>query len=438
MRIFAPAALALLLPLISGSNAALAACSATQNDGICGNRELMGLRDAGAAKLKALAAAADPLTALLMRRDQVWVMEMVSGMDGGGYDPDDQPERLRKERVLKRRIADLNRLVGGAVAEGPTGRWINALGRAQVEKRGDAIAVTIVSHPDYGAGLPTECRAKAELKPGSDGWYAGVPTLTQSDDGDDSEDAIDGVTPDAPTASAAANTSADTKIELRVRLQGNTLRVVMIRGIDADFHFCGGIETVTGSYFVTGPGAGRGVNLAARTVAPSFDCASARNEDEEEICSDPDLAKLDTDIARIYRDTLKRLDTKLAGELRDDQRAWSKGNTQVFDTFLHPYWDKRHYFVTQTGNARTEWATRLAERLGMLGNLDEKRQGLAGYWMGYNAMLAIVPDKDDKGGVSVTGGKWVTGDYKSHCDFEGNGEIAGNSFKTDDDEMPKL
>jgi len=143
MRISALLAVTLLLPLLSGPEAARAACTGRQeNDGICGNRQLTALHQAGEAKLKGIVAAADPLTALLLRRDQRWAMGMVAGQDGGTGDEEDLQ---RKKRVLERRLADLNRLVPGAVAAGLTGRWINALGDAKVERRGDSLAVAIVS-----------------------------------------------------------------------------------------------------------------------------------------------------------------------------------------------------------------------------------------------------------------------------------------------------
>ena len=72
----------------------------------------------------------------------------------------------------------------------------------------------------------------------------------------------------------------------------------------------------------------------------------------------------------------------------------------------------------------------------MLANQDEKRQGLAGHWVAHNAMLAILPDPD--GSVSLEGGKWVSGQHKYYCDFEGGGRVAGNNFKPDADDLPKL
>src|SRR5207302_4301751 len=125
-------------------------------------------------------------------------------------------------------------------------------------------------------------------------------------------------------------------------------------------------------------------NVAARTVAPSFDCAATKGDVELEICSDPELARRDAEIARVWRDTLRRLDPKNAGLLRDDQRAWIKDNATVLDVQMHPSWDKGAYFVHHLGNARHEFNTRLIERFEMLANLDEKRQGIAGFWFGHN------------------------------------------------------
>jgi hypothetical protein len=79
-------------------------------------------------------------------------------------------------------------------------------------------------------------------------------------------------------------------------------------------------------------------------------------------------------------------------------------------------------FVAHTGNIRTEWQTRMRERLAMLANLDEKRQGLAGHWVAYNAILSILSAEGETDcTMAVEGGKWLTGQHKQHCDFEGEG-----------------
>jgi len=52
-------------------------------------------------------------------------------------------------------------------------------------------------------------------------------------------------------------------------------------------------------------------------------------------------------------------------------------------------------------------------------------------------MLAIAPDKDKPGMLQAAGRKWETGDWKSHCDFDADGKLAGGEFKTGD-EFPRL
>jgi hypothetical protein len=438
------AAIAFTFSLLAGSDVVAAPCAGPdKDDGFCRDRELVALRQAAEVKLKRLAA--DPLTAMLMRRDQRWFLEIVHGEGGTGpFEGKDDPERLRMKALLEGRIAALGVLAAGAAPEGPAGRWTNALGSATVDKRGDGLAVTLSAEPDYGIE-GASCGMTAELKLHADGWYVGTPVPKEQ--GDDNDQNAQGVSSadrigdknigdkdkDDPQPVAASG-----KSELRLRLQGNTLRVVVVR--DDEVSLCAVPEMITGTYFPVGPGTGHTGNPAAHTVLPSFNCASAKNNDEEEICADPDLARLDGEIARTYRDSLRRLDAKLTSQLRDDQRAWAKGNGDAFDTFLHPYWDKQYFMLHQTGNVRQEWETRLRERLAMLANLDETRTGLAGHWLAYNAMVAILPAKDKPDGtLRAQGGTWVTGAHKYHCEFDGEGRIVGNTFKPNGgDDFPKI
>jgi hypothetical protein len=73
---------------------------------------------------------------------------------------------------------------------------------------------------------------------------------------------------------------------------------------------------------------------------------------------------------------------------------------------------------------------RLDERLAMLANLDEKRQGIVGFWEAYNAALTIAPAKDKTDGtMTATGYKWEVGAYKWRCDFVSDGRIEGDTLK---------
>src|SRR5262249_24152776 len=143
-----------------------------------------------------------------------------------------------------------------------------------------------------------------------------------------------------------------------------------------------------------------------------------------------DRARNDVEIARVWRETLRRLAPALAAHLRSDQKAWMKENVIAFDTYLHPSWDKQAYYIHQTGGARAELERRQNERLPMLQGLDENRQGFVGLWVGHNAIVAIFPAEGKKDGtLTADGGKWETGDYKSHCDISGDGKVERSKLK---------
>jgi hypothetical protein len=74
---------------------------------------------------------------------------------------------------------------------------------------------------------------------------------------------------------------------------------------------------------------------------------------------------------------------------------------------------------------------RYDERLAMLANLDEKREGLMGLWVAYNGALTILP-ATGKADATVTadGRKWEVGDYKSYCKFKSDGRLEGGTLRT--------
>ena len=76
----------------------------------------------------------------------------------------------------------------------------------------------------------------------------------------------------------------------------------------------------------------------------------------------------------------------------------------------------------------------------MLSNLDETRRGLVGAWMAHNAAVIIeAAQVHPVGAVTVKGSKWETGDYKSHCEFDGDGSVAnGILMSKPDQELPVL
>jgi uncharacterized protein len=390
--------------------------NADQFTAICRDTELMRLDRAVDASLARAQHAVDPVTAMLLRRDQDWVTEIVGGQyvqfKGG-----DDPVRQRIIAVLQQRLAMLDHMASRA--DGVVSEWSNALGTAKVTARpGGLLHVEVRTKVTYSdSDAPVICALAADIRPGDDGWLAGPAAVI----GDAKDPPV--IAPDSP-------------ITLRARQQANTLRIVIAYGRDQTV--CDKPENLTASYFPAATAsAAAATNRPPPMTAPSFNCATAKNSDEQEICADPELAEKDVAIAAAYNDAMHRLDVKSADYLRDDERAWVADNKEAYDSQIHAAWDKQYYYAHATAGARGELALRLKERLAMLKNLDEKRQGEGGLWVGHVAMLAVAPDKDKPGMLQAAGHKWETGDWKSHCDFAADGKMAGGHFKTDD-EFPKL
>jgi uncharacterized protein len=399
-------ALALLMATLPAAQAAVFSCSASRVDPPeCADRELVGLDKAVDGRFDAVTARADPLTALLLRRDQAWFEDIVTRGFTRKFEGADDPMRLRLKDTLARRLATLDAVDPRAVAAGPAGTWGNALATVTVRQAGtDALQVTLTAKLAYEERDDTlTCTVAGTFKEDGSDWFAGE--LAPQD---------------------VAGTRA------RLRLQGNTLR--MVHAEDGDHRVCGDLALITGSYFPIAPAAGgTAAAVAARTVSPSFKCAAARNADEVEICADPELAARDNEVARVYGATLRRLEPGLAARLRADQRAWVKDNPIAYEANLHPAAAKATSTLHNTDGAREELRLRLDERFAMLANLDEKRKGIAGRWEAYNAALLIAPAPDKADGTATAEGfKWETGDYKSRCDFKSGGRIAAGTFRAKD------
>ena len=372
----------------------------------CTDPEIVRLDKAVDARLGRLIAGADPVTALLLKRDQRWFQDALIRGNASDVELKDNTERQSMKDRLQARLKALEAMQ--PKGDGLPGTWANALLTAKVTKAaGDALQIEIGGKIEYAdLDEPVECGLKAEMRPEADGWFIGKPAR------------LDGKPPEE---------TKDKADVLRLRMQAGTLRIVLIESERSDA--CTASSFVTGSYFATGtaPSSGK-----VQTVAPSFYCATAKNEDEEEICADPELAQKDVELAKLYRETLKRLDPKNAGYLREDQRGWAVIKNDSFSFNLHPYSDKRYSMVHHTSGARGDLLQSQNERIEMLRGLDVARKGFAGRWIGYNAGLTIAPKKDATDGtLAINGGKWDANDYKAHCEYDAEGRISGNTFKTD-------
>ncbi|MDB5601700.1 MAG: hypothetical protein JWN71_3744 [Xanthobacteraceae bacterium] len=427
---------ALIVPLLcagSPAKAELFPCTGAQREvykAVCADAELVRLDKAVDASLQKLLKAADPLTAMLLRRDQRWFKDIVGAQGIEAFDDTNTTERKHVFDALQGRLARLGRLRVGAAPTSLVGEWGNVHGLVQITKgRGDALRVRIVSQVTYAEDEKGHvCGLTAIVKP-EEGWYEGEPSTSKSGLAEDDDD-DDDVTAEAEDKDGDAE---DNSPRLRLRLQGNTLRVVM--EVNDEDGFCNGPSSLTGSYFAGIRGAStanaKPEEVAARTVSPSFRCDTARRSDAEEICADPDLAEHDVELARTYKEALEELKPETAGHLSADQRAWVLSNADAFDAYFLPAWDKRASYVHHTDDARGELETRQNERIAMLENLDQDREGLVGRWVAHNAMLTVAPAEGKSDGtLHASGGIWRTGDTKSHCEFEADGTLAGGTFKT--------
>lgn len=72
--------------------------------------------------------------------------------------------------------------------------------------------------------------------------------------------------------------------------------------------------------------AAAGVLAASVASAASFDCAKAQSRVEKAVCTDPELSKLDSDLAAAYRDTLAVANRPAT--VRAEQREWVRQNLE--------------------------------------------------------------------------------------------------------------
>ncbi|GAC1439217.1 MAG: hypothetical protein NVSMB58_35750 [Terriglobales bacterium] len=64
--------------------------------------------------------------------------------------------------------------------------------------------------------------------------------------------------------------------------------------------------------------------VTALAPNPSFDCAKSKNEDEQAICGNVQLATKDQQLATLYTAALQGLSHSSEARLRDEQRTWLK------------------------------------------------------------------------------------------------------------------
>lgn len=360
---------------------------------------------------------------MLLKRDQAWFHEMMVDAADNVAQSEAEEQRDMYSELLRQRAARLDAIAEGFGRPGLSGKWVNAFGTVTVmPAEGGAFRVTVETAANYDADseLRPECKVSALVKPANGGWVSGL--LLPDEDKPAAKDGDATTTPDGkPTVPTT----------LKLRRQGDTLRVVLA---DADWWNgdrpnCEYPRQVTGSYFGSGKLDVPADKADVSFTAPTFDCnVRLETATEEEICADPELAENDHRLNRAWKALLPRLDEATRRALTEDQRKWVGSQTLQYPEFLHPGWEKRTTSVHYTTEGRDKVNRLQRERIALLEGFDDKRSGLAGTWLAYNAVIHVTVDKD--GGITAKGWKWDQGDWKAGCDYEMSGKIVGGTFRS--------
>jgi uncharacterized protein YecT (DUF1311 family) len=353
----------------------------------------------------------------LLKRDQDWFNEMILNIAEVMPRSDDDGARDTVVELLRRRAAMLDGVAQGFGRSGVAGRWVNAFGSITVTPADAGYRLAIDSRAVYGldSDRRRECRVAAEVKSPAGAWFTGAVSPAEAKAADDKSEAAK-------------------HVSIKIRRQGETLRVVLgdEEFIYGDRTECNYLWQITGSYFADGKADAKIAADKTDTafVSPTLDCARPESATDEEICADPDLADNDQKLNRAWKALLPRLDEATRRTLTDDQRNWVKAQTWQYPLFLHPAWEKMTYFMHFTANARDKVDRLQKERIALLDGFDDKRTGLVGVWLAYNAILKVTATED--GGIKAEGWKWEQGDWKAGCDFDMAGKLVGGKFISDE------
>ncbi|TQF33338.1 lysozyme inhibitor LprI family protein [Bradyrhizobium sp. UNPA324] len=353
----------------------------------------------------------------LLKRDEAWFNEMISQAADTVQEVNEAELSDNFVATLRQRKDALDEIAGGFGRGGLSGKWTNAFGKLTISPDANgARRITVEMNAYYGSDKHRQCRLSTTVTKGGS-WLSG--SIQPPDAGPSN------------SASASQERARPAKpATIKLRRQGETLRVVMIDGDDTigDRDECDDPSQITGTYFASGSS-----DVADKTetsfAAPTFDCTRPETATDEEICADPDLAENDQRLNRAWKALLPRLDDPTRRALTEDQRNWVRTQTEEFPEFLHPAWNKRTAQMHFTADARDHVDALQRERIALLEGFDDKRAGLAGIWLAYNAILKVTVDKD--GRLIAHGWKWEQGDWKAGCDYDMTGKMVGGTFRAD-------
>ena len=409
---------------LSSGPTALALCSADsemESSGACKATDYNALTAGIEKALQASLAKAPANIRPLLKRDQAWFNEITLSAADSMPQSDDDDTRETFVETLRRRATTLDAIGAGFDRSGFVGIWVNTFGSVVVTPLdGGGYRLAFDTRAVYGTGSDRRrtCKASAQVKPSSNGWLTG--TMLPDDD--------------AP-AKAPTDTKAEPgkPIPLKIRHQGETLRVVLgdTEWRDDVRPNCEHMLQITASYFAGGKQDSATDKADTSFVAPTFDCSRPGTASEEEICADPDLAENDQKLNRAWKALLPRLDETTRRMLTEDQRHWVKSQTTQYPEVLHPAWEKQTSHMHYTADARDKLERLQRERIALIDGFDDKRSGIAGTWLAYNAVIEVTVSGTGK--VAAKGWKWDQGDWKAGCDYEMSGRLVdGGAFRSSD------
>jgi uncharacterized protein YecT (DUF1311 family) len=360
----------------------------------------------------------------LLKRDQAWFNEIVLEAADSVPQSDDDDTRETFAETLRQRVPTLEAIAAGFGRAGFAGKWVNTFGSVTVTPAdGGTYRLAFDTNAVYGTGSDRRrtCKVSALAKPASGAWLTGAMLPDQSRPAKAAHD---------KTTGAEAESSKPTSVKMR--RQGETLRIVLgdQEWRNEEHPDCEYMWQLTASYFASDKQVSAADKADTAFVAPTFDCTRPDTASDEEICADPDMAANDQKLNRAWKALLPRLDDTTRRALIEDQRNWVKAQANQYPQDLHPARNKQSSQMHFTADARNGLERLQRERIALIDGFDDKRGGLAGTWLAYNAVIEVTADKD--GSLTAKGWKWEQGDWKAGCDYEMSGKLVRGVFRSDE------
>lgn len=176
----------------------------------------------------------------LLKRDQAWFNEMMLSASETVFDYGDDERKQGFVERLRRRATLLDGIAQGFGRTGIAGRWVGVFGSVTATPIEGGYRLAIDTSAAYGAGFmpQRDCKMTADVKSSSGPWLSGIALPDQ----------------DAPAKAASDKSEPSKPPIVRLRRQGETLRVVVDYDDwnDDERPNCTTPEQITANYFADG------------------------------------------------------------------------------------------------------------------------------------------------------------------------------------------